>query len=112
MSTVAPDALASYNQRIHSLDRRVTKVEAVMTATTPHLATKADLKSAMTTQLYWIAGLLIGLATLLYNSQNRMEDRVIQRMDRMEQRFERIEQRFERLENLILQSRTSSPAAD
>jgi len=109
MSTVAPDVLVAYNQRLNTLDRRVTRVEAIMTTTTPHLATKADVKAATNTLLYWLFGLLVGLATLFYAMQGRMEDRLNQRVDRLEQRFE---QRFERLEDLILQSKNVPPPAD
>jgi len=109
MTTVAPDALAAYNQQLNSFERRLTKVETVVTTTTPHLATKADVKSAMNTHLYWMIGLFVGLATLFYNVQNRMEDRLTQRMDRIEHRSE---QRFEELKRLIVQSKTAPPAAE
>jgi len=105
MTMIASDPLAAYNQRIHSLDRRLTKVEAVMTSTAPHLATKADLKevegkiaASKNSLLRWIIGVLIALSAFFYNI-----------IDRVEQRSE---QRFAELKQLIVLSQTAHRPAD
>jgi len=127
---VTAENFSAHDKRLNTLDRRVTKIETTMTTITPHLATKADVKEAMNTQLHWMIGLLvasfIGLGALIYTSQTGMEnrlersmkvqfesvntrfeqverrlDQVDRRLDQVDKRLDRVEQRLERVEQAL-----------
>jgi len=101
-TVITPKAFAALETRFNTLDRRVTKMETTMTTITPYLATKADVKEAMNTQLRWMIGLLvasfIGLGALIYTSQTNMEDRLERSMD---VRFESVNARFEQVDRRL-----------
>jgi len=120
---VTAENFSAHDKRLNTLDRRVTKIETTMTTITPHLATKADVKEAMNTQLRWMIGLfvgtVIGLGTFIYTSQAGMENRlersldvrfesvnarfgqVDRRLDQIDHRLDRVDQRLDRVENRL-----------
>jgi len=127
---VTAENFSAHDKRLNTLDRRVTKIETTMTTITPHLATKADVKEAMNTQLRWMIGLfvgtVIGLGTFIYMSQTGMEsrlersmdvrfesvnarfeqvdrrlDQMDRRLDQIDQRLDRVDQRLDRVENRL-----------
>jgi len=127
---VTAENFSAHDKRLNTLDRRVTKIETTMTTITPHLATKADVKEAMNTQLRWMIGLfvgtVIGLGTFIYTSQSGMEsrlersmdvrfesanarfgqverrlDQVDRRLDQVDKRLDQIDQRLERVEHRL-----------
>jgi len=122
MNTIASnmlDTFAAHDRRLNTIDRRVTKIETTMTIMTPHLATKADVKEAMNTQLRWMIGLFfgsfVGLGALIYSTQSGLEahldrrfdhvdhriDQVDRRLDQMDRRLNQVDQRLERVEHRL-----------